>query len=131
MDESHNKEVGRVGEDTACQFLMKQGYSIVDRNYLKKWGEIDIVAKKQGIMHFVEVKTVSREITPDFDPKNSEYRPEGNVHPWKLQRMSRVIQTYILDKKIEDLDWTFDVVAVYLDLQKKIAKVEMLSDVLL
>ena len=40
---------------------MKRGFKIIERNYLKKWGEIDIVAVKNRKYYFVEVKTVSRE----------------------------------------------------------------------
>ncbi len=52
--------VGKIGEDCACKYLQKLGYKIVDRNYLKKWGEIDIVAQKDKKLHFVEVKSVSQ-----------------------------------------------------------------------
>ena len=55
----HN-ETGVKGEEVATKYLEKKGFLIVNRNYRKKWGELDIVAEKEGIVHFVEVKTVSR-----------------------------------------------------------------------
>src|SRR5947209_6344330 len=93
------RRIGDIGEGLACRFLMKQNFVIKDRNYLKKYGEIDIVATKNGIYHFIEVKTVSKNllmhkynvIHETFD----EYRPEDNVHPWKLLRLGRTIQAYL------------------------------------
>jgi Holliday junction resolvase-like predicted endonuclease len=56
---TEKRKTGNLGEDIAAMFLMKHGFGIIERNYLRKWGEIDIVAKKGGVLHFVEVKTVS------------------------------------------------------------------------
>jgi Holliday junction resolvase-like predicted endonuclease len=56
---TEKRKTGDLGEDVAVMFLMKQGFSIIERNYLRKWGEIDIIAKKAGKLYFVEVKTVS------------------------------------------------------------------------
>jgi Holliday junction resolvase-like predicted endonuclease len=59
MPKTEKRKTGDLGEDIASMFLMKQGFIVVERNYLRKWGEIDIVAKKDRTLHFVEVKTVS------------------------------------------------------------------------
>lgn len=128
--------IGRIGEDFACEYLRKQGYKVIDRNYFRKWGEIDIVAKKDKKIHFVEVKSVTHVTFGAVDAKvtrvTGEYRPEDNVHPWKLQRLGRVIQSYLLDKYIsDDTDWQFDVVTVYLDSDKRLLKVEILEDIVL
>src|SRR5664279_3130833 len=105
--------IGKIGEDCVCKYLQKLGYKIADRNYLKKWGEIDVVAVKDKKIHFVEVKSVSREINNGQNGNvtretNDRYRAEDNMHPWKLQRLGRVIQSYLLDKDIaDDIDWQF------------------------
>ena len=134
----NNKNIGKIGEETACMFLMKQGYQIVARNYWKKWGEIDIVALKGKTTHFVEVKTVSKSLQaespincgenrgnlecPIVSRENckevscettDEYRPEDNIHPWKLKRLSRVIQTYLAENNTNDDNWQFDAVTVF------------------
>lgn len=129
--ETEKQKIGRIGEDIACRFLMKRGFKVSERNYLKKWGEIDIVAKKSGILRFIEVKTVSRENVDNISHETNGYRPEENVHPKKLQRMARVIQTYLIEKGIEDENWQFDVLAVYLDLKNKEAKCRFTEDVIL
>jgi len=134
---TEKQKIGKIGEDCACRFLEKEGFGVVDRNYLKKWGEIDIVAMRNGKIHFVEVKSVSREISNekgnDVIHETSEgYRPEDNMHPWKLQRLGRVIQSYLLDKKVsDDTEWQFDVITVYVDMSKRLSRVFLLEDLVL
>ena len=54
------KEIGRKGEQVAADFLERRGFTIRDRNFYTRWGELDIVAvEKTEIIHFVEVKTLS------------------------------------------------------------------------
>jgi putative endonuclease len=51
------RRLGNEGEDKACEYLKKQGYKILARNYSAKTGEIDIIARRKNILVFVEVKT--------------------------------------------------------------------------
>ncbi len=123
---SVKQRVGQIGEELASRFLQSNGYRINDRNYRKKWGEIDIIAEKDDMLHFIEVKanSVSR-----FTHK---YMPEDNVRLWKKQRLSRAIKTYFLDKKIgDDQEFQIDVLAVFLDFENKKAKIRMVENVLL
>ena len=115
------RALGDIGEEVACRFLMKHGFEIVERNYLKKWGEIDIVARKANIIRFIEVKSVSGVTT---------YRPEENMHPWKLKRLGRTIQTYLLHVKHEG-DWQLDLITVKIDLNTHKARVEMLENIII
>ncbi len=135
---SKTQQTGELGENIACKFLMKQGFAIVERNYTKKWGEIDIIAKKEEKLYFIEVKSVSREVLPVKDTKNSvsdingEYKAEDNMHPWKLKRLSRTIQTYLLSKNVSDeTDWQLDLLIVYLDLNNKKARIKIINDIIL
>jgi putative endonuclease len=130
---SEKQKIGEIGEGIAAKFLVKHGFSILDRNYTKKWGEIDIVAEKANKIYFIEVKSVARETLPDVSHETSDnYRPEDNMHPWKLKRLSRTIQTYLLSKKIaDDMEWQVDLLVVYLDLKNKKAKVKVVSDIIL
>jgi len=147
MNTKHNQNIGKIGEETACKFLMKQGYQIVLRNYWKKWGEIDIIVKKDHIIHFVEVKTVSKDLTSVGIKVNvvshennkyvnhetsDDYRPEDNIHPWKLKRLSRAIQTYLIENNMsEDDKWQFDAITVFLDIKNKTATVDHIKDIIL
>jgi len=111
-------------------YLKNQGFDVVERNYWQKWGEIDIVARKNEIIHFVEVKTVSRDRLED--QAGDSYEPEDNVHPWKRQRLARVIQTYLLARQAGDeVEWQVDVLSVYLDREGSLLKMDWLEDVAL
>jgi putative endonuclease len=123
--------VGKIGEDIACRFLMKHGFSVLERNYLKKWGEIDIIAKKEGKLHFIEVKTVSCENIASISRETDAYRPEENVHEEKLKRLARTIQSYLIEKREGESEWQFDVAGVFYDEKKRQAKVRLTSDVVL
>ncbi len=60
------------------------------------------------------------------------YRPEDNLHPWKLKRLKRAILSYLEEKHMtEEDDWQFDAVTVRLDEKRKIATVEYLEDIIL
>ncbi len=124
-------KLGPIGEQIAATFLERKGFLIVKKNYLKKWGEIDVIAEKAHKIHFVEVKTVSCENIDAVSYETDTYRPEDNVHPWKLQRLGRTIQSYLLEKCPEDQEWQFDVVAVFFDEKRNRAKVRVISDVVL
>ncbi len=161
------RKTGDLGENLACLFLVKRGFEIVEQNYFKPWGEIDIIAKKGQKLHFVEVKSVTREnlaynlravstqdnyrsktnLSNKFVQPNNQaldcFRPEDNLHPWKLKRLSRIIQSYLLnynsrkdvscvtDQENREVDWQFDVITVYLDLKNKETKVDYLEDIIL
>lgn len=136
---TEKRKIGDIGENITCKFLMKRGFEIIEKNYLKKWGEIDIIARKGNKLHFVEVKSVSH-MPVSYETDN--YKPEDNLHPWKLQRLSRVIQTYLLNYKrnrevsyetgrVNETDWQFDVAVVYLDLKTLQAKVNYMEDIIL
>ncbi len=129
---TEKRKTGNLGEDLACRFLVKRGFTIVDRNYSRKWGELDIVAKNGLKTHFIEVKSVSCEIIGGVSSETKGYRPEDNLHPWKLQRIGRIIQTYLLDKDVSgETNWQFDVITVYIDKNSLKAKVSILENVII
>ena len=116
---------GETGEQLACNYLVERGHKIVERNYLKKWGEIDIISQKGQVWHFVEVKTVTRDRLRDED-----YEPEDNIHPWKIKRLSRAIETYILEHRIDDeADFQADSIAVYLKPDGGVWKINYLEEI--
>ncbi|RJQ31973.1 YraN family protein [Candidatus Parcubacteria bacterium] len=126
-DTFHNKKIGKLGEDLACKFLVKQGFKVLEQNYGKKWGEIDIVLEKGGKLHFVEVKSVSRETSGKND-----FKPEENVHFWKIKRLSRIIQTYLASKKVpRETRWQIDVIAVFLNFKTRKASFRMTENIII
>ena len=112
---------GEIGECIACKHFINKGFYIVERNFTRPWGEIDIVAKKSGKIHFIEVKSVTRE-TLDF-------RAEDQVHAGKQRKLSRVIETYLA---MHDTgEWQFDVACVFLDMKKRTGRVRIIEDIVL
>jgi Holliday junction resolvase-like predicted endonuclease len=143
---SKTQKIGEIGENIAEKFLMKHNFLILNRNYTKKWGEIDIIAEKANKLYFIEVKSVARDLpthtgtldsilpasTRQDGRETSNPRPEDNMHPWKLKRLSRTIQTYLLSKKIPDeKEWQIDLLVVFLDIKNKKAKIKVVSNIIL
>lgn len=96
---------GRIGEDLAVRYLENQGYVIVERNYSKRIGEIDIIARDGECLVFVEVKTRrSNRYGSPFDAVNFR----------KQQQVSRVALEYMTQQRCLEVPVRFDVVAVHL-----------------
>lgn len=158
---SDKQKIGKLGEELAKKFLMKHGYSILEENYTKKYGEIDLIAQKEGNLHFVEVKSlVSRQnvggqahetnqkvsrVTEDSVPRETPnsvprvtgqtYDPLSNVHPGKLKRLSRVIQVYLLTHPPARIggtgNWQFDVITVCINEKDRVGTVSHIKDIVL
>lgn len=96
-------KIGQQGEDMAVKFLSEKNYFILDRNYRWARGEIDIVAKKDDLLVFVEVKTAK---SKNFGS------PENWVDVRKQQQIGMVAERYLQEKEIENIDCRFDVIAV-------------------
>ena len=103
----NTKSKGNLSESVVCDFLVSKGYEILDRNYLRKWGELDIVAIKEGSLHFIEVKSDFRK------NQNDGYRAEELMHNLKQRRLRRMVATYLEDKKYGlDYPFVFDLAIV-------------------
>lgn len=126
---TEKRALGDIGENIACDFLKRHGFEVIERNYLRKWGEIDIVAKKANVMRFVEVKSVSC-VTLGEAVAQETYRPEDNMHPWKLKRLGRAIQTYLLEKEL-DCEWQLDLITVKIDKENGKARVELIENIVI
>lgn len=122
---SKKQKIGQIGETLAVMFLVKRGFAVVERNYTKPYGEIDIVAYKDGLWHFVEVKTVSYETIG----KRRSIRPEENMHGLKFVRCARTAEVYISEKHIKD-PWQIDLITVYVDQDKRQGKVAYFPNII-
>ncbi|HLT53317.1 MAG TPA: YraN family protein [Flavobacteriaceae bacterium] len=97
----HN-ELGEFGEELAVEFLVKNGYAILERNFRSGKTEVDIIAKKEGILAVVEVKTRS---TADFGD------PQDFVKPKQIKNLVKAVDDYINQMHL-DLEVRFDIVAI-------------------
>ena len=130
---TEKQKIGEIGESIAVKHLVKQGYKILDRNFRKPWGEIDIVAKKDNILYFVEVKSVSYE-TKKFEAlanqENNDYDPENNVDDRKIKRLNRAIQSYLgYIYAPDEQQWQINIMAIFIDLENKKAKIRITEDI--
>ena len=85
------RKAGAKAEDLASRFLERNGFIIVERNYYaKRFGEIDIVALKGGVLHFIEVKSSAGSFDPIY-----------NLSPAKLRRVINSAHYYLNEKGLE------------------------------
>lgn len=87
MDLPNNLKLGKIGEDKACEYLVEKGWKIIERNFRRKFGELDIVVKKGRILVFVEVKTMTEE-------SFSVLKPEDQMTKAKISKFKKIAQYY-------------------------------------
>lgn len=106
------KDIGLKGELLAEAFLKKQGYRIVERNFRCKFGEIDIIGFKKGVLSFIEVKTRS---------SDAFGQPIEAVDKTKQRRLVRLANYYLYKKKAQpELPCRFDVVSILMGKDKPV-----------
>ena len=111
----HN-ELGKLGEKLAVDFLQKNGYDILETNWVFQKAEIDIIAQKETILAIVEVKTRS---TVDFG------LPQDFVKPAKIQLLVKAVNEYVISNDL-DVEVRFDIISVYKEASE--FKIEHLED---
>lgn len=127
----HN-EIGKMGEEIAAHWLVRKNFTILERNYNKKCGEIDIVAREtSGKVHFIEVKTVSYETKYDLENAVSRktWRPEENVHTQKQKKLKNTISIWLNERKYSG-DFVIDIAAVRLVLHEKYGSIKFIENVI-
>jgi putative endonuclease len=93
---------GNKGEETVCQWLQKEGYSIIARNHQMRLGEVDIIATKEDVVAFIEVKT-----------RHIDYFPISQTVTFrKQQRIIKAARHFILINGLRDKVFRFDVATV-------------------
>ena len=118
---SQKRKLGDIGEKIAGDYLEKQGYQILERNYRKPWGEIDLIAQKKKEVIFIEVKT--RTVQSGQSLKYAY--PEENVDFFKKRKLIRTAQTYLNEKNYPpETPWQIDVIALELNLQTRKANLK-------
>lgn len=99
------RQFGNRGEDLAAVFLQERGLRILIRNWSCRLGEIDVIAEKNDVLHFVEVKTRRSRAFGD---------PQEAVTRTKLQHLQRAIEVYVAQMCTVSRDYQIDVLAILL-----------------
>lgn len=108
----NNREFGNKGEDIACEYLIKNGYEIIERNkHFSRFCEIDIIAKQKDTLVFVEVKTRK---TSNFGT------PFESITKTKYNNLKIGVMTYIQESKIKHPNFRIDVIGITLNPTLKI-----------
>ena len=95
-----SREKGNQAEDKAVEFLYDKGFAIIERNFYSRFGEIDIIASKDEVLHFIEVKSGE-----DYELAIQ------NITPTKLSRLIKTANVY-MKKNSFDGDFQLDAVVV-------------------
>lgn len=106
---TRSSELGKRGENFACEYLERKGYKIIERNFREFWGELDIVAlQKDKTLVFIEVKTMS-----DLGARG--LRPEDQMSVGKISRFKKVAMLYAGAHQNlirDDKGWRLDVIGL-------------------
>jgi putative endonuclease len=114
--------LGQWGENVAALHLEAKGLVIVARNWRRRGGEIDIVARDGETVAFVEVKTRRG---------RAFGAPEEALTPHKAQKLMELGQQYIADEDLDDVNWRIDLVAVELDERGRLLRCEHIPNAVL
>lgn len=117
---TYKKDLGQQGEKMIEDYLKEKGYEVIDRNYLKRSGEIDLIAHspKRDEIVFIEVKT----------RKSVTYgRPEEAVDKRKLKKIEQTALQWLQEKNKSNIHWRIDIIALELMEKIKITHLENVS----
>lgn len=116
------QQTGKMGEELACRHLKKRGYRIIERNYRCRYGEIDIITRKDNCLIFMEVR--SKTGTGYGTPAESLTGP-------KKQRLTASIMNYLGSHDTLNDDWRLDFIAIMLDpIAEKAVSIEIIENIL-
>lgn len=104
-DNFHNQDIGKIGEERACNYLLKECYLILSRNFNTTHGEIDIIARDKEEYVFIEVKT---RMSKKFG------KPAEAVNKEKIKHIIRASKFYIYVNHLENKYIRYDIIEVYL-----------------
>ncbi len=116
--EDARRQLGRTGEEIACEHLRRLGLEIVERNYRTRWGELDVIAFDGRSLVFCEVKT-----------RRVGGAPLDAVHERKQRRVRRMAGQWLHERtdRPRAAELRFDAVAVILDLDGRLVSLEHLE----
>ena len=109
-------DTGKIGEDIATQYLKNKEYSIIERNFREKWGELDIITiAPDKTLVFIEVKTIGYKTSEFENASENLLSPESNLTKSKLTKLQRTASLYVgaHQELIKDkMGWRIDLVSI-------------------
>mgnify|MGYP001572271818 CR=1 FL=1 len=118
-----NFEVGRLGEKLAGEYLERQGYKIIKRNFRTRFGELDLIATKNANLVFVEVKL---KIGEDFGS------PEEMIDRKKLKQIEKTAQSFLIENPVYERKYAgfqIDAVCIVLDETRNVKRITQYENI--
>ena len=115
-----NKQTGNYGEDLACEYLTKQGYKLLQRNFRIRGGEIDIVAMDGETLVFVEVKA---RWSHEYGP------PAESMTSWKIKYLVKTAQFYVLKIGWGNKEYRLDFISIDFADDRDNPKIELIKNI--
>lgn len=117
-------QVGKIGEEETVKYLKRLGYRILERNFRRPWGELDIVGRKGDMLVFFEVKTVVKR-------SDDQILPEDEFTFHKAKKLQRAILMYFKENRIDlNQEWRADLVAVELNPDLSLSDLRHIENIL-
>jgi putative endonuclease len=113
-----NKATGALGEKLAQDYLTSNGYTIIASNYRVPEGEIDLIARADGELVFIEVKARHGRVCG---------APEEAVTPAKQAKLIAAAQRYLQENSLETAPWRIDVMAIELTKNNRLRRLELIE----
>ena len=122
--QTSKQKLGDLGENIATNYLKRQNFTIIGRNFKCYWGEVDIIAKYKGEIVFIEVKTRKQVIgNPYGDPENA-------VNGKKLNNIKASAEVFLEEKGIlNNANWRVDIIAIKINWRTRIAQLKHIINV--
>ena len=113
------RQLGKHGEEMARRHMENNGYTIVESNYRTGSGEVDLIARSDGVLTFVEVRT----------RRGAKFgSPEESITPDKRAHLVAVAQEYLAENDLQNVEWRIDVVAVELSPRGKFLRLDVIEN---
>ncbi|MCR4279819.1 MAG: YraN family protein [Candidatus Komeilibacteria bacterium] len=116
---NQRQKLGKLGEKLTLDYLWRQGFSVWGKNIYNAYGEIDILVSREGILHFVEVKTLST---------MGMMTPQANFTVYKQRRLYLTVLAFIEENNI-GYDWQIDFCGISVDNKSRCAKLSYTQNV--
>lgn len=116
------QQLGRYGENLAAQFLERQGFQIIDRNFQTRWSEIDLIARRGQSIHFIEVKT---RLVRDYG------EPEEAIHRFKKRHLLGAAKMYVAGHELPVGNYQIDSVSILINQFTRKANIRYFSNIVL
>lgn len=119
---TYQKQIGDIGEKIAEDYLVEKGYRVLDRKYITRFGELDLVTLDRDCVVFIEVKTRT---------STTFGAPEDSITPAKLERLEKAGLIWMQANPSAPDDWRIDAVAILLDSHQQPLEIRHFSNILL